>query len=241
MSKEVTIVIFFKEDPSSDDLDRIKKILKDFSVKNWRYVDGETGKKEFEEKFPELSSLLSEVGENPFPPVFELKMEAKNKDEFYNFDKSIRAISSVSQIYNSGDFTRQISSIGRIIVLVGMFFSAVLFVASVFTVFNTIRLNLVYYRDIIEIMRLVGASLSFVKIPFYILGFFLGLSGGLIAIVFLFLITKALSSYISPFMSMIKEFFPFVFIPISRILQIIGLSIFISLFTTWISVKSYMK
>lgn len=241
MSEEVTFVIFLRDDPSSDDIEKIKNILKEFHVKDWRFIDKDKARKEFENKFPELSNLLSELGENPFPQAFELRMGAKKREEFYSFEESIKSIPSVSQIYNSGDFTREISSIGRIIVLVGMFFSAILFVASVFTIFNSIRLNLVYYKDIIEIMRLVGASLSFVKFPFYILGFFLGLSGGVISIVFLFLITRALSSYISPFIGMIKGFFPFVFIPLSKILQIIGLSIFVTLFTTWISVKSYMK
>lgn len=239
MSAELTVVVFLKENPEPDDIEEIKKILE--NVKEWRFIDGETAKKEFEEKFPELSRLLSELSENPFPPSFELKIERVRKEEFYSLEKSIREIPSVVQIYNSGDLSRQVGNIGRIVVFVGMFLSAVLFIASIFTIFNTIRLNLVYYKDIIEILRFVGASLSFVKIPFYLLGFFLGFAGGVISIIFLFLVTKGLFSYVSPFLDTIKGFFPFVFLPLPKVIQILGLSIIISLFATWVSIKSYMK
>lgn len=239
MSAELTVVVFLKENPEPDDIEEIKKLLE--NVKEWRFVDGETARKEFEGKFPELSYLLSELSENPFPPSFELKIERTRKDEFYSLEKSLREIPSVVQIYNSGDLSRQVGNIGRAIVFVGMFLSAVLFIASIFTIFNTIRLNLVYYKDIIEILRLVGASLSFVKIPFYLLGFFLGFAGGVISIIFLFLITKGLFSYVSPLLNTIKGFFPFVFLPLPKVIQILGLSIIISLFATWVSIKSYMK
>lgn len=241
ISKELTIVVFLRENPESGDIEEIKKILKEAKTKEWRFIDRETAKKEFEEKFPEISHLLSDLSESPFPPAFELRVEVKNKDDFSSLENSLRSIPSVAKLYNSGDFSKQLLSIGRIIVLIGMFFSAVLFVATIFTIFNTIRLNLVYYKDIIEIFRLVGASLSFVKIPFYLLGFFLGLTGGILSLIFLFLITKALFSYISPFISMIKEFFPFSFLPLHRIIQILGVSTIISLFTTWVSIKSWTR
>ncbi len=241
MSKELTIVVFLKENPEPDDIEKVKIILEEAKTTEWRFIDRETARKEFEEKFPELFYLLAELSESPFPPAFELKIKMDNKDKFNSLEKSLKSIPSVAQLYTSGDFSRQVSSIGRIIVLVGMFFSAVLFVAAIFTIFNTIRLNLVYYKDIIEILRLVGASLSFVKVPFYLLGFFLGFLGGVFSVFFLFVITNALISYISPFINMIKGFFPFVFLPLQKIFQIIGISVIISLFTTWISIKSYMK
>ncbi len=241
MSKELNVIVFLKENPEQNDIGKVESILKEAKIRKWRYVDSETAKREFEEKFPELSYLLAEINESPFPPSFELKIEVKSKDDFNSLEKALREIPSVSQIYNSGDFSRQIGSIGRIIVLVGMFFSSILFIASIFTIFNTIRLNLVYYKDIIEILRIVGASISFVKIPFYLLGLFLGFSGGIFSLFFLFLITNALLSYISPFINTIKVFFPFSFLPLSKIFQIIGISVFISLFSTWISIKGYMK
>lgn len=234
-------MVFLKENPEPEDVEEIKRILKEAKTKEWRFIDRETAKKEFEEKFPEISHLLSGLSESPFPPAFEIRVEIKNKDDFNFLENSLRSIPSVAQLYNSGDFSKQLLTIGRIIVLIGMFFSAVLFVATIFTIFNTIRLNLVYYKDIIEIFRLVGASLSFVKIPFYLLGLFLGLTGGIISLIFLFLITKALFSYISPFINMIKEFFPFSFLPLHGIIQILGVSTIISLFTTWVSIKSWTR
>ncbi len=64
MSSELTVVVFLKENPEPDDIEEIKKILE--NTKEWRFIDGKTAKKEFEQKFPELSHLLSGLSENPF-------------------------------------------------------------------------------------------------------------------------------------------------------------------------------
>ncbi|MGQ9618716.1 MAG: cell division protein FtsX [Candidatus Aminicenantia bacterium] len=240
-SKDLVVVAFLRENSGKEEIEKVKKIMSKIKVKEWRIVDSETGKKEFLEKFPELSYLFSEIGVNPFPITFEIKVGERNRDEIDYIIETFKSLPSISQVYNSGDISKQVSSIGRIIVLIGMFFSAILFVASAFSIFNSIRLNLVYYKDIIEILRLIGASLSFIKIPFYLLGIYLGVAGGVISIIFLFLITKALVSYISPFASIIKGFFPFKFLPFHKVFQITVISILISLFTTWFSIKSYLK
>lgn len=241
MAEELNVVIFMKGDSKPEEIEEVRKILEGEKVEELKFIDGDTARKEFEQKFPEFSHLLAEMGESPFPPIFEVRLKNFGKEDFHLLERSLKKVPSVDQIYNSGDFTMGIARAGRIIVLVGMFFSSILFIASIFTIFNTIRLNLVYYKDIIEILRLVGASLSFVQIPFYILGFFLGISGGFISLFFLLIITKALFYYISPFAEMIKIFFPFVFLPLPKIIQIMGISVLISLFTTWISIKGYMK
>ncbi len=233
-------MVFLEKDVSPSEIDKIKNLLNERKIKEWRFVDEEIAKKEFMDKFPELSHLFKELGESPFPPAFELKVE-KNEEELDLLRNSLKDLPSVAQIHNSADLSRQFAQIGRIIVLIGMFFSSILFVASVFTIFNTIRLNLVYYKDIIEILRLVGASLSFVKLPFYLLGICLGLAGGVLAIIFMFVIARALVSYIAPFLSMIKSFFPFSFLPFTKLIQILGISVAISFLTTWFSIKSYMK
>ncbi len=234
-------MVFLEKNTSPSEIDKIKNLLNERKIKEWRFVDEEIAKKEFMDKFPELSHFFKELGESPFPPAFVLKVEKNKEEDLDLLRDSLRNLPSVAQIHNSADLSRQFAQIGRIIVLIGMFFSSILFVASVFTIFNTIRLNLVYYKDIIEILRLVGASLSFVKFPFYLLGLCLGLAGGMLAIIFMFVVARALISYISPFLSMIKSFFPFSFLPFTKLIQILGISVAISFLTTWFSIKSYMK
>ncbi len=71
-----------------------------------------------------------------------------------------------------------------------------LIVITVILIHNSIRLIIYARREIIEIMKLVGATRAFIRRPFLVEGFFYGLSGGLLADLFLFAVIYLTKSYL---------------------------------------------
>jgi cell division transport system permease protein len=69
---------------------------------------------------------------------------------------------------------------------IGVGIGAVLALATLLIVSNTIRLAVYARREEIEILRLVGAGRSFVSIPFLVEGFIQGTLGGVVAIALLY-------------------------------------------------------
>jgi cell division transport system permease protein len=91
----------------------------------------------------------------------------------------------------------------------------------VFIVSNTLQLTISSRREEIEIMQLVGASPSFIQIPFYIEGIFQGLLGSGLAIAFLYLLHGAVLLYLP---LPIKEWLtriPILFLPPQTIVGIL--------------------
>ena len=72
--------------------------------------------------------------------------------------------------------------------LIGIVFGGLLFLAALFIITNTIKLAIYSRKDEIEILKLVGATNRFVKIPFLIEGSFQGFLGGSVALIILFLV-----------------------------------------------------
>jgi len=72
----------------------------------------------------------------------------------------------------------------------------VLLIASVFFVFSTIKMAVHHRADEIEILRLVGATRGFIRLPFYIEGFFQGLMGSVIAFLIVLWVHTQLDSHI---------------------------------------------
>ncbi|MDO8426893.1 MAG: hypothetical protein Q7T24_05205, partial [Deltaproteobacteria bacterium] len=85
--------------------------------------------------------------------------------------------------------------------IIGVFLAA----ATIFIISNTIRLTVYARKDEIEIMRLVGASTLFVKVPFFIEGALQGLLGGVLALVVLGAGRYLLLSNIPPYFSFVAD------------------------------------
>jgi cell division transport system permease protein len=76
--------------------------------------------------------------------------------------------------------------------IAGFILGGFLFIFTVFIISNTIKLMVYSRRDEIEIMKLVGATNLFIKLPFFIEGLIQGLIGAFISLLFLFLSVNVL-------------------------------------------------
>ena len=148
----------------------------------------ETLKSELKDK-----TIVEELHTNPLPNSFEVKA-----DDAANLDAVQQAVypngpqgKSISPII-SNPFDRQQSSekieqVTSALKVVLTVITALLILASLMLVGNTIRLSIYTRRREVEVMRLVGATRWFIRWPFMIEGVVVGFVGGLLAILILWL------------------------------------------------------
>jgi cell division transport system permease protein len=140
-------------------------------------------------------TIVEELHTNPLPNSFEVKA-----DDAANLE-AIRAVvypngpppegkpfdSIISNPFDrqlSSDKIEQVTSALKIVLTV---LTALLILASLMLVGNTIRLSIYTRRREVEVMRLVGATRWFIRWPFMIEGVVVGFAGGLLAILILWL------------------------------------------------------
>ena len=114
----------------------------------------------------------------------------------------------------------------------------VFFMASVFIVANTIRLLFYSRREEFEIMRLVGATDSFIKTPFYIEGAIQGFVGGIVGVLILFISFILLMSSVEK--EMVSGFIEVRFLPFSLSAAIILLRVSSGLAGCYLSFKQFL-
>src|SRR5581483_8714242 len=98
---------------------------------------------------------------------------------------------SVQSVSNKKNYTKKALELTSAVKWGGLVFSALLIIASMLLIANTIRLSLYARRREVEVMKLVGATDWFIRWPFVIEGVIVGAVGALLAIVVLGL-TKVL-------------------------------------------------
>ena len=138
-------------------------------------------------------TIVEELHTNPLPNSFEVKADdAANLPSIQQavFPNGAEAKSVFSIINNpfdrqqSSEKIEQVTSALKIVLSV---ITALLVLASLMLIGNTIRLSIYTRRREVEVMRLVGATRWFIRWPFMIEGVVVGFAGGLVAILILWL------------------------------------------------------
>ena len=144
------------------------------------------------EKADELTSQLSE---NPLPASYRVTPDdaanlpgIREAIIFTGPGAERRTISPiVEKIFDRQDESQKIEQVTGALKIVLTVITALLLLASLMLVGNTIRLSIYTRRREVEVMRLVGASRWFIRWPFMIEGVVVGFTGGLVAILILWL------------------------------------------------------
>jgi len=188
----VLVNVYLKTDAKANDVQRVDALLHDKvpHVGKVQYVSKAAALKEQKERYPEAYDLL---GSNPLPDTFRV-----TPDKPDNALKLRDALSpqtpgggrttldpAIDQVKNSRDETEKILVATRVVKVTTGLLAALLVIASVLLISNTIRLSLYARRREIEVMKLVGATDWFIRWPFVIEGVVLGALGGLLAILLL--------------------------------------------------------
>ena len=248
--KDVTVVMFLKSDTTAEDVSKIKKELEGVSnienstiefkskadsaleLKNGNAIFATTVDKWTDDTNPLLDSYMFKVKE-----IEEIDNTVKEVNNLpFTKDK-------INNINYGEDIVHQMIVVFNVVRKICIVAVAALVLVTAFLIANTIKLAIYSRRREIEIMRLVGASNTSIKVPFILEGLFIGIIGSIIPIlVTIFgystlygffggkLFSSALAALIAPM--------PFVY-NISGILVLIG--ILVGMIGSYQAVRKYLK
>jgi cell division transport system permease protein len=190
---KIIINVFMKSSAKQADSDRVAKLIEN-QVPH-------VGKVEFVSKKQALArqreagrgDYYDLLGSNPLPDTFRI-----TPDEPENIGKIRDALApaspaggrsvvdpSIDEVRDRKEDTATLLSVTRVVKLTTALLAALLVVASMLLIANTIRLSLYARRREVEVMKLVGATDWFIRWPFVLEGVMVGALGGLLAVVLL--------------------------------------------------------
>lgn len=239
IENDVEIRVHLDVAATQKDIDNVEKELKAIP---------EADKVTFSSKEQELNQLITTLGDsfalfeqdNPLRNVFVVKtktpqdvIEVAKKIENMNYVEKVKyGKGTVEKLFDMIDITRNIG----LALIVGLLFTAM------FLISNTIKITIVARKHEIEIMRLVGATNSFIRWPFFLEGLWLGVLGAIIPIILIATTYYNIYEYVTPrieipYMELLK-FSPFVY-QISGILILLGA--LIGVWGSMMSVRKFLK
>ena len=159
------------------------------------YVSSEQARDRFISDFGD-STLLELLGENPLPASLLVTVTGDQQTTrgVETVARSIEAMEGVDEVVFGQRFVERFDQLVVVLSAISILIGLVVSLASVFVIGNTVKLTVWARRGAIEIMKLVGATDGFVKLPFIIEGTLQGLAGAAIALGILY----GLFAYVSP-------------------------------------------
>ena len=241
LEHELTIVVYLNKDVTEEQKVRISNDLETMeNVDSYVLKSKDEWKAEMKEEDESLENALDIFEENPL-----LDSIIVTVDDVKNLGvtaEKLRAYDFVSSAeYGEGMVENVIGIFDAISVgTIGIVVALVLVTA--FLISNTIKLTIFSRRTEIEIMRLVGASNTAIKLPFVFEGFILGVFGSIIPIIltiygYVFLFNQT-GGYVFTQIITLVEPFPFVLI-VSLFLVVVGS--LVGMLGSWRAVKKYLK
>ena len=140
-------------------------------------------------------TIVEELHTNPLPAS--LLVKASDASDLPQIEKEVMGTTgggkanpispAISNSFSRQQSTQQIAKVTSALKIVLTVIMALLIVASLMLIGNTIRLSIFTRRREVEVMRLVGATRWFIRWPFLIEGVVVGFLGGLVAIIILWI------------------------------------------------------
>ena len=206
----------------------------------------------YSSKDKELNKLIDKQGkdgkelfesyreDNPLGSAYEV--EAKDPTKLASLAKKIQDIPNVNSVNYGGDSTQSMVTTLNTIQKAGSVFIVGLVIVALFMISNTIKITITARSTEISIMRMVGASNWYIRIPFMLEGMLIGLFGAIIPILVLVYGYGALYNYtggsLMSSMLVLKAPMPFIR-DFSFILA--GLGAGVGLIGSFVSMRRFLK
>lgn len=157
-------------------------------------------------------------------------------------DEQLQKIPGVARTKAAYDLAEGFITIQSVLHIASIAMIAVLLVISLLIISNTVKLAMYDRRNEIAIMKMVGATNGFIRLPFVVEGFTLGMIGALFAFLLEWAMYDALVRRITEVDALkLFTFVPFQELLIPMIAVFAAAGLFVGIVGSWTSIRKFMN
>jgi cell division transport system permease protein len=180
LERQVEVEAFLEDGATFNEIQVLQdKIISWEEVKKLDFISKDKALEIFKERFKDQPDMLKGLTSDVLPASF--KISLKDPHDAKSVAGRLKREGIVEDVTYGADVAERLFVVGRVLRWVGLIFILVLGFASLSLIAITIRLAIFARRHEVAIMRLVGASNWFIRLPFLFEGMAQGLLGAVLA------------------------------------------------------------
>jgi cell division transport system permease protein len=182
----IEFIVYLKPEVSAEQRASIQKDLDDNpEVKETHFVDQDATYEEFKRLFATSPQLVDSVSPEVLPPSFRVAPRIQDPDVVKELGNQFKGKAGVYEVVFAFEVVKRIQETFNKIGVRFLMAAGLLLVAAFMLILNTIRVAMFARRREIEVMKLVGATNWFIRVPFIIEGIIQTLLGAVVAVGFM--------------------------------------------------------
>ena len=233
LPERFTMMVYLKDNLSEEDSRNIVTALQSRrDIRSVNYISKDAALKELKRTLKDASSILDGLGDNPLSPSIELKFNRDmiTSSSLKNISETIKAMPGVDDVYYGEKIAEAIHNLKNSLRNIGIILFFTILSGVIFVTYSTVKILFYRKKEEIEILKLLGATTSFIRIPFLIeggvIGFFGGVLGSVGTLSLSFAVTYRLSTIIPLLKTLVFPSEMFLLLPmIGTFLGILGATI----------------
>ena len=156
-------------------------------------------------------------------------------------DEQLKQIPGVAQTNAAYELAEGFTTIQDVLHIASAALIAVLLVISLLIISNTVKLAMYDRRNEIAIMKMVGATNGFIRLPFVVEGFTLGMTGSIVAFGLEWVMYNALIDRVAQVDALrLFSFVPFQELLLPMIATFAAAGLFVGIVGSWTSIRKFM-
>ncbi|MEM7272287.1 MAG: permease-like cell division protein FtsX [Actinomycetota bacterium] len=218
---EVEFIVWMDKEVQPEQVESTADFLsKSIYIKAHRYIDQDETYQEFQNYFADEPEILELVTPEQLPTSFQVTPQDADVESIRAIADEIEILAGVDDVEFASDNIKAISSFSRGSSQIMLFAALLSAVAAAMLMYNSIRTAVFARRREIEVMRLVGATKWFIRIPFMLEGLLQGVIGAFLSIFAVFGLNRAFDNFFGNLNSFVFRDFA---VPSGQILAIGGI------------------
>ncbi|HEX5055162.1 MAG TPA: permease-like cell division protein FtsX [Gammaproteobacteria bacterium] len=237
------ISLYLKTDTSPQNVDRLAEKLRQWKdVTDIKVLHKDQALQEFK-MLSGFGEALDALDENPLPPVIVIapRYDAAEPGKVEALLEKLRALPEADIVQLDLQWVKRLYTIMSLVQRGLYIIAAMLGLAVILIIGNTIRLDIQNRRSEIQVNKLIGATDAFIRRPFLYTGFWYGLLGGLVASLLVALAFALLQGPSKRLAGLYESGFQLTALGFGNTLALIGLAIALGYAGAWLAVGRHLR
>jgi cell division transport system permease protein len=238
---KVEVSVFLRDDATEGELDALRSDLAEMpEIQSFTYVSKDQAYEEFKKLYADKPELYEVLPKDSLPASFRIALI--NASDAEAVAARIEGSPGIDSVNFGGDIIRRLLQVNTLLRAVTLGMSAVLMIAAAALIANTIRLAIFARREEISIMKLVGATNWFIRIPFMFEGVFAALTGALVSSIVVLGANELFFSKMGDFLAFLGPVFSFSAWEITKVLLILVVGgVGVGLFGSALALRRFLE